>query len=60
LADFDLETWLWQDLTTRAREQLQALVEASVSASTVSRVSRQLTERARAWHRESLPMSIST
>jgi transposase-like protein len=38
LADFDLETWLWGDLTTRAREQLQALLEASMETELTERL----------------------
>jgi len=38
LADFDLETWVWEDLTARAREQLQALLEASMETELTERL----------------------
>jgi len=38
LADFDLESWLWEDLTARARDQLRALLEASMETELTQRL----------------------
>jgi putative transposase len=38
LGDFDLDSWLWEDLTARAREQLQALLEASMETELTERL----------------------
>ena len=38
LEDFDLETWLWEDLTARGRETLRALLEASMQTELTERL----------------------
>lgn len=52
LGDFDLETWLWEDLTERARGQLQALLEASMETELTQRLGYAPYQRDPARHRD--------